>query len=529
MERKKQPDSVNKKNKAQNSSPYQSLEDLREAGFDVDRYKQLTDIDELIKELLKEFGLQGDESSLNKVKMDLAHFQLFEDGRLFEVAKQGIKEQLKMLATAKRPEDGNLRSIPSKELINLASMMFNMWIGLVTNKIDISQETLSMDNGETLAGEALWTRCVLTTASFYDFAVHRFMDEGMSDDGTHMPGLGQLDLIFLNQNEPQNVPQYVLDAHKLSVFYLLGLMDINILSKLNFMLSAEDFGRFGVNLHRSIYWMHHYETNENIHIRTLALRFVRVFLRKITQAYEANFEAFNAQHRYGPFSNIRLSELALLARRDPSVINKYGEKQVEKIFEHQLGLIMASLGFYVIGTRPGERSVDLLCVCGGSEPLDKMTILVEAKSTSHPYTLPVKDERALIEYVAEVKASLTTLPALRFVLIITHEVQSNIVEKLKRLEVSASIPIRLCLAKDIANFREAIPGIVPVRDLVNIILQSPHVLPSNFFRPLIAKYRGIEEDHASLVRKMLSRASTSTPNISQVPGESDPEPEPKHK
>jgi hypothetical protein len=78
-------------------------------------------------------------------------------------------------------------------------------------------------------------------------------------------------------------------------------------------------------------------------------------------------------HSPGPFSALRLAELSLLAERHDSVKRRYGDKRVEKRFEQQLALLMQSFGFYVVATKTGTRTVDLVCVGGVGE--DRLTFL----------------------------------------------------------------------------------------------------------------------------------------------------------
>src|SRR6202041_1722740 len=91
-------------------------------------------------------------------------------------------------------------------------------------------------------------------------------------------------------------------------------------------------------------------------------------------------------HSRGPFSLLRLPELQLLASQDPRMQQRYGPKQVEKNFELQLALLMQSFGFYVIRTRVGERTVDLICISG--DPTASYTLMVEAKTSKAPYAMP---------------------------------------------------------------------------------------------------------------------------------------------
>src|SRR5437867_1365392 len=129
---------------------------------------------------------------------------------------------------------------------------------------------------------------------------------------------------------------------------------------------------------------------------------------------------------------IKPSELPIIAARTPEVIQKYGEKNLECVFEMQLALLMQSFGFIVVQTRIGERRVDLIAISSGS--YDPITCIVEAKTSRSPYALPVKDERALKEYVQDIRRSLTSLPPLKFVLLVSGAAARSLPARLHRVE-----------------------------------------------------------------------------------------------
>jgi hypothetical protein len=207
-------------------------------------------------------------------------------------------------------------------------------------------------------------------------------------------------------------------------------------------------------------------------------------------------------HKLGPFSAIRLSELAPLANRDARMVAKYGRKRIEKIFEQQLALIVQSFGFYVISTRTGERTVDLICI--SADPAAQFTFLLEAKTSARPYSLPRDDARALLEYIKEVQTGLTTLPQLNFVLITGPAPSSTLEKKLQALETEASVPIRFCLAHELAQLREVVPGPIPLKDFRERLLQSSRVVPTGFAQAMRSRADELRRSHEALVRAMLT-------------------------
>jgi hypothetical protein len=230
------------------------------------------------------------------------------------------------------------------------------------------------------------------------------------------------------------------------------------------------------------------------------------FLTTIFQQWESIYGKpdWNNTRKVGPFSAIRLSELAPLANRDARMVAKYGGKRIEKIFEQQLALIVQSLGFYVISTRTGERTVDLICI--SADPAAQFTFLLEAKTSGRPYSLPRDDARALLEYIKEVQTGLTTLPQLHFVLITGPAPSSTLEKKLQALETEASVPIRFCPAHELAELREVVPGPIPLKDFRERLLLSSKVVATGFAQAMRSRADELRSSHETLVRTMLTAA-----------------------
>ncbi|MFC3992634.1 hypothetical protein [Actinoplanes siamensis] len=191
-------------------------------------------------------------------------------------------------------------------------------------------------------------------------------------------------------------------------------------------------------------------------------------------------------------SVVRTRELRQLANRSDSMVQRYGEKQVESRFEQQLSLLFQSFGFYVVSTAKGERRVDLICLApahGGPS----YSIFVEAKSTKGSYSLPTKDSRALEEYIQRT-STLTTIPPLRMVLIVGPAPASTIDAKLKSLEVATSVPIRYCEAAFLGSLRDSISGPLSFQDFLRELNLSMHVVD----REVINKLRDADKSHRKI-------------------------------
>jgi hypothetical protein len=206
----------------------------------------------------------------------------------------------------------------------------------------------------------------------------------------------------------------------------------------------------------------------------------------------------------GVFSALRLPELTRLAIRDPVLVRRYGDKQVEKRFEHQLALLFQSLGFVVIQTRTGTRTVDLVCI--STDPTERVTFLVEAKTTKGPYALPAKDERALRDYVADINATLTSLPPLKFVLLVSHAGTGTLDGKLRDFETKAGTPIRFLKASALSALREEIPGPAPTTALLQLIVGGERILPDDLAQRVGNAYRSTHEAHRAFAEALMAAA-----------------------
>lgn len=183
------------------------------------------------------------------------------------------------------------------------------------------------------------------------------------------------------------------------------------------------------------------------------------------------------------------------------MVRKYGAKHLEKAFEFQLALIVQSLGLLVVSSQPGERAVDLICI--SSDPTERGTLLLEAKTSGRPYALPTKDERALLEYIEVVRRSLTTLPPLRLVVILGQTATSTLEGKLAQLEGRAGVPIRFCTAQELADLRESVPGPIAISSLLEAFYASPRVLPRGTLEAVSERYRNNQSAHSAFVKALL--------------------------
>jgi hypothetical protein len=221
--------------------------------------------------------------------------------------------------------------------------------------------------------------------------------------------------------------------------------------------------------------------------------------RFASAVYEERLET-TPKREPGIFSLIEPHEIVPLAGRESAMAKKYGDKKIARVLEQRLAIVFQSLGFYVVSARTGERTVDLVCIA--ADPGAGYTLLVEAKSTKRTYGLPVADERALRDYAATVKELLKTLPPLRAVVVVARAPARTLDQKLTRLEASAGVPARFASAKSLVNLREELPGAAPSAALLEALLQGPRILPDDWGRAAVQRYRDEQQAHETFVRTM---------------------------
>ena len=195
-------------------------------------------------------------------------------------------------------------------------------------------------------------------------------------------------------------------------------------------------------------------------------------------------------------------ELGSLARRDASVVKRYGESEVEVRFEQQLSFLMQSFGFIVVTTQRAQRRVDLICIAQGASG-DSFTFLVEAKTTGASYSLPTRDARAITEYVSSVRQALKTLPRLRLVLLVSGSPTKTIDDKLGLLEAECGVAVRYCDVVLLQRLRRLIPGPLDYTKFIKILISAGRVLGGPEIKQLIESDRAVRVTHSQFVRDLL--------------------------
>lgn len=171
-------------------------------------------------------------------------------------------------------------------------------------------------------------------------------------------------------------------------------------------------------------------------------------------------------------SKAELKELEDLAQRTKAAVARCGSpRAVDRLFEDRLEQMLQSLGFVVVRAQPGTRAGDLLCL--SSEGPTAFSLLLEAKTTGKPYTLPTSDARAIKEYVERIRARLSLTPPLRFVLVISREPARTVARKLRDLEAQVEVPIRYIEARQLGLMQRALAGGNGLVEFVEAVLAGP--------------------------------------------------------
>jgi hypothetical protein len=196
-------------------------------------------------------------------------------------------------------------------------------------------------------------------------------------------------------------------------------------------------------------------------------------------------------------------ELLLLAARHDLMVEKFGRKRVERVFEQRIARLFQSFGFTTVTARPGEAVADLLCIARS----ERFTFLVDAKSTRGKYNLPMADQRALYDYVAEFSSALPDLPPLAFVLIVGPGAAGTVPDKLIRLEGRSGLPIKFIGADVLAKLRVNLPGPVLPKQFRDAVLGAGPILGEDLVVEMKSSLDGLVRTYSAFIDGLRQVAS----------------------
>jgi len=183
-------------------------------------------------------------------------------------------------------------------------------------------------------------------------------------------------------------------------------------------------------------------------------------------------------------SVLQVHELPQLASQAAHMREKYGDKGVEARFEQQLSLALQTCGFRTVPASRGSRRGDIICL---TDRTPSVAILVEAKTSTHPYKLPVKDERALIDYAEQLNSESWFQYPLRLICIVGRDPDRNITERLKRLEASTQVTVRYCNITALVGLLTRPPVGVTTEDIVEALVGADRVVSTDALTSISSK------------------------------------------
>ena len=337
-----------------------------------------------------------------------------------------LPADLGRLAGLPFPDEVDTQPRSENAALKIAEAAHALWLELI---IDPEQaramraKVKSPHTGDTLVakGVDLWELAVLKASAYYDHALRILLAGERFPSWSESPPGFAWDIPFavlLEEGGTKATPRAFktertyLSAH-IARAYVLGMMSASFTRAATRGASFYGIALDSVGSLESLVAASKSKTQE-----TYARRLNLSLIQYLRECHAADADLENIEHRPGAFSAMRLNELSLLARRDKTVADRYGLKRIESIFEHRLALVFQSFGFYVVSTRKGKSTVDLYCV--SPSPKGGYSFMVEAKTSKRAYSLSPRDSRAIAQYVTDAESGLTTLPPLKFVLLLAH-------------------------------------------------------------------------------------------------------------
>lgn len=423
--------------------------------------------------------------------------------RLHELS---LPEDFPLLLRMSVPEKTYLATAGTDLLLSTARAAVTFWRGMTSGEIRVPSDEIEAACpfcGEAIriSSDAVFDRAMFTVATSYDFSAKKIARSKLKVNEL-IPGLNIPSLQKFTGTNSEGHNTHRLAAQCVAMAYFNGWIASYFFDIFeSFQLPAAPLAAFESIAHDAIGELLQRRSELPGYAARLIDYLAGSALKFLTDVYRRKEGLVNKEHHVGPFSQIRTSEIGLLARRDKTLTTRYGDKQIEKVFEYQLNLTLQSLGFYVVLTRSGQRTVDLVCI--SRDPNSGYSFLVEAKSTTRPYSLPADDERALVDYVNDFRKNLSSLQKLSFVIIVGPSHSKTLERKLLALESKVGIPVRFWSAQDLANLREEIAGPVLPQSFLNAVLCSPRVMPPNSSKHIAEEYNKVQRAHQAFVASLL--------------------------
>ena len=412
---------------------------------------------------------------------------------LQQVAKLSVEANVSDFWMLPPPDVELVKEADDETLHELTLSFSRQWISVVVGETELPDDNQTFtgeDDSEVELDETIKDRILLNIGLYYDIAARRLLalNEQLSEPRA-IAGIHDNTFFVLAGHElSEDVTPEDRWAFDLTFSYFMGLRtsaylaDVRKIDKLP-QESFQTIEHMPPRAIRAMVELMAQAPSKSNYL--LAFQLLRASVQYLDEIYLEKWHKAKTDHSTGIFSQMRLNELSLIAKRDPSMAEKYGIHHLEKLFEHQLSLIFQSFGYYVTSAKIGERIVDLICISATSDP--KKSFWIEAKSSSNPYSLPTKDERAIVDYVSDFnsRSRSSIIPPLAFILIVGSEPSGTLRQKLQKLEIRVQVPVRFCKASDIAHLREKILGPILFETLQEHVLSASYVMPQDWFSGIV--------------------------------------------
>jgi hypothetical protein len=282
------------------------------------------------------------------------------------------------------PEESRLTDANSKSLIQTANNFYQSWRYLASAKdLFLGKGATVLNTGETLSGVDLWCRLFFTVGAYYDFSLRLLLRRNVvQKSGVHpLPGVGvsraeewtnELDtknhralfqeLASITEGGLPLEEEERLKAKLLTTFEVATIEAARealvwesyqrtaglIATSYTMAMFATIFGELlrtsnvpqelteamdGI-AHRTAARVFKGSQSTQSDLAALSNRLLASIFEQWGRIYDRTELGWSQSHNLGPFSSIRLPELASLAKRDARMAKKYGDKQIAKIFEH---------------------------------------------------------------------------------------------------------------------------------------------------------------------------------------------------
>ncbi len=424
------------------------------------------------------------------------------DGLSHETLKKLEVDDFSTLLKFPPPQRMQLNDVGCEELYERTKLFLSLWVGL-TLEVEKYKAMDPLGHSRSYT----WSKLLLVAGSYYDYLLTKFLEEDRTE--TELPPgfrIADMKRYVAEQSVllSKNPAVFRVNACFMLSRYIQCRMSTYFASLLgDTPVSRERTAVFEAQAHSALADLHKTTSRCRLTpLRTLGNILVLGASDGLTRVYERMSQGWESAQRQGLFSLLAPGDLPKLAARSRACIDKHGEKGVETVFEQQLLLLFRSFGFQAVPAPRASRRIDLICV--SDVPASKVTVLVEAKTSSRNYALPVSDSRAIREYVRHTSRALSALPGLGLVLLVGPTPASTIRPKIETLSRGCGVPCVYCSAEVLATLRELVVEPIPASSFVDAMISGGPVISVQSVESLAASLGEQTKAYGEFIGQMLA-------------------------